>query len=313
MATSADAVRAALLLALFAQPAAARTWEVGPDRALTAPSQGIAVAVPGDVVMVDPGEYFDCATWATPDVTLAGAGPGVVLSDKTCDGKAILVIQGANTVLRDLVLARARVPDGNGAAIRLEGQGLVAERVRFIDNQLALLGGRGIIRLSDCRVEGGGAGGEKPSFAVSVGQAERLTIERMVFEGVRGTLIGSAALETMLTGNQLATTRLAVSAAGRVLAMEDNTLVLSPGHEGRQAAVLANGDMQVTLRRNRLVNQTGAPATLLLDWTGGRPGAGGQFGARGGSGRRVRRAVAQPGGDGGAGGLGRAARGGGAT
>ncbi|MBC7801642.1 MAG: hypothetical protein H7Z10_13555, partial [Gemmatimonadaceae bacterium] len=251
-------------------PAAARTIGVGPGQEFDRPSRAIAAAQPGDTVSIQPGTYYDCAVWATDDLVVEGAGPGAVLSDKVCEGKALLVIRGSGAVIRNLTLTRARVADNNGAGIRLEGESIVLERVQFLDNQVGLLssmGASGDIVVRGCRFDGGGIGGDQPSVALSVGAVALLRVEQSVFTGVRGTQVGTAALATELVGNQIATSRLAVSAAGASLLMEDNVLDLTPNAEGRQAAVLANGDARAVLRRNRLVNQTGRPAVLLLDWT----------------------------------------------
>ncbi len=268
----------ALLAAPFlaVAPADARTLGVGPGQEFERPSQAIAEAQAGDVVLIEPGTYYDCATWVADAVTVAGRAPGVVLSDTTCGSKAILVIRGNDATVRDLTLARARVPDGNGngAGIRLEGQSLLLERVQFVNNEVGVLsgvGGPGAIRVVECRFEGGGVAGDRPSAALSVGEVALLHVERSVFTGVKGSGVGSAALETELRGNQIATSRLAVSAAGGSLLLEDNVLELPPGNEARQAAVLANGSTSVVMRRNRLLNETGRPATLLLDWTTGAP------------------------------------------
>lgn len=269
-------MRLALLAAavLAASPAAGRVIGAGPGKEFDRPSLAIAAAETGDTVLIEPGSYYDCATWTANGITLAGRAPGVVLTDTACGGKAILVIAGNDTIVRDLTLARARVEDGNGAGIRLEGQSLLVERVQFVNDQVGILaaaGGPGTIRIVECRFENGGVSGEHPSVALFAGPVALLQVERSVFTGMKGSQIGSAALQNVLSGNQIATSRLAVSVAGGGLVMEDNVLELSPDNEGRQAAVLANGDLRPVLRRNRLVNRTGQPASLLLDWTTGTP------------------------------------------
>jgi len=252
----------------------ARTLGAGPGQEFNLPSRAIAAAKPGDIVLIEPGTYFDCAVWSLDAITVAGRAPGVVLSDTTCEAKAILVIRGNDAVVRDLTLARARVVDGNGAGIRLEGQSLRLERVRFVNNEVGVLsgiGGPGTIEIVECRFEGGGVAGDRPSSALSIGLAASLRVERSVFAGVKGGQVASSALQTELSGNQIATACLAVSVAGGSLLLEDNVLELAAGYNGPAAAVLADGDTRVIMRRNHLLNRTGQPATLLLDWTGGVP------------------------------------------
>lgn len=259
---------AAALLA--SAPAAARNLTTGPGQEFDLPSSAIAAAADGDTVLVEPGTYYDCATLTANGVTVAGRAPGVVLSDKTCGAKAILVIQGDDATVRDLTLARARVPDGNGAGVRLEGQSLLLERVQFINNEVGVLagiGGPGKIRVVQCRFEGGGVAGDQPSVALLAGPVAVLQVQQSVFTGVKGSQVGSTALQTELTGNRIETSRLAVSAAAGNLLLEDNVLELAPDNNGRQAAVVASGDTRVVMRRNRLANGTGRPAALLLDWS----------------------------------------------
>lgn len=268
-------LRALLASALLATaPAAARELTAGPGREFDLPSKAIAAAADGDTVLIEPGTYFDCATLTANGVTVAGRAPGVVLSDKTCGGKAILVIQGDDAVVRDVTLARARVPDGNGAGVRLEGQSLLLQRVQFVNNEVGVLagiGGPGSVHVVQCRFEGGGVAGDKPSMAVLAGPVAVLQVQQSVFTDVKGSQIGSTALQTELTGNRIETSRLAVSAASGNLLLEDNVLELAPDNTGRQAAVVASGDTRVVMRRNRLANATGRPAAMLLDWSSETP------------------------------------------
>jgi len=268
-------LRALLASALLATaPAAARELTAGPGREFDLPSKAIAAATDGDTVLIEPGTYFDCATLTANGVTVAGRAPGVVLSDKTCGGKAILVIQGDDAVVRDVTLARARVPDGNGAGVRLEGQSLLLQRVQFVNNEVGVLagiGGPGSVHVVQCRFEGGGVAGDKPSMAVLAGPVAVLQVQQSVFTDVKGSQIGSTALQTELTGNRIETSRLAVSAASGNLLLEDNVLELAPDNTGRQAAVVASGDTRVVMRRNRLANATGRPAAMLLDWSSETP------------------------------------------
>jgi pectate lyase len=126
---------------LGAGPAGARTLLVGETREFKAPSEAVRVAKDGDRIVIDPGEYFDCAVVAVSNITIEGASPDgtAVLTDKTCQGKAILVTTGRDITLRNLTLQRARVPHMNGAGIRAEGANLTIERVKFINNQNGIL------------------------------------------------------------------------------------------------------------------------------------------------------------------------------
>ena len=264
-------------LLAVADPAAGPTLLVGPDQPFANPSAAALVAEDGDSVLIRPGEYYDCALWTRNHLVIAGVGQGSMITDTTCQGKALFIVAGRDTTIRDLTLARAQVPDGNGAGIRLEGEGLTLERVRVVNNQVALLAsGAGVIHISHCRFEGGGIGGERPTFAVLIGAVSVLRIEDSSFEGAAGGQISTSAAETELAGNQIETGRGEAPAPGVVsvggqLVMEDNLLSLGPNEPRLAAAVVAMGQGAPELRRNRLLNTTDRPAVLLLNWTGSEP------------------------------------------
>ena len=176
-------------LLLLSGAAAARTLSVGPNQPFLLPSAAAHAAQDGDTVLIEPGEYYDCAVWTQNHLVIAGARPGVVITDTTCQGKALFVVTGDDTTIRDLTLARARVPDRNGAGIREEGQGLLLRRVQFVDNQVALLdgsAGAGEITISDCGFEGGGIGGERPTFAVLVDAVKPVADRRFDLQAREG-------------------------------------------------------------------------------------------------------------------------------
>ena len=132
---------AACAFMAWAGTAAAATLEVGQGKTYAQPSAAIAAAGVGDTVAIYPGQYFDCAAVGVRNLTIEGRGDpaSVVLTDKTCAGKAILVIDAPNVTVRNLTLTRARVPDGNGAGIRMEGGDLTVDGVHFVNNQNGIL------------------------------------------------------------------------------------------------------------------------------------------------------------------------------
>ena len=258
-----------LLAAALACPAAARTLEVGPGKEFDRPSAAARAAFDGDTVLIEPGEYYDCAAWSAANLTVAGRAPGVVLTDAVCQGKAVMVVTGENITVRDLTLARARSGDDNGAGVRLEAGSATFERVRFTNNQAGLmaLGLPGRIVLRDCTFEGGGVGGDRPTFAVNAGTATELEIAGSTFAATAGGQVRSYAGETRLRGSSIAVNHpgAGVEASGRLL-MEDNAFRLTGDAE---AAARATGP--AVLRRNRLVNETGRPVALLVDWGSSSP------------------------------------------
>ena len=272
-------VPAALLAAsVIAGPAAARTLAVGEGKEFPLPSAAIDAAQDGDTVLIEPGQYFDCAIVRHNGLTIAGNGGTVEITDKACEGKALLVIRADHVTVRDLTLARARVPDGNGAGIRLEGPNLLVQHVTFDNDQVGILSGTegGEVRIEACVFENGGVGGDRPKYAVMAGRSALLRIERSIFRDVKGGQIMTAATRTEVVGNTIGDgtgddPAEAVLATDGALLLEDNTIALGPNVPRREAAVALWDDATGTIRRNKVVNQTGQRITLLLDWSSGTP------------------------------------------
>lgn len=266
------------LAAGAAGSAGARTLIVGEGAAYQTLGAAVRAAQAGDTVRLGPGTFYECASLSQPGMVLEGAGPQTVISDLTCEGKALLIVRGADVTVRDLVLARARVPDMNGAGIRLEAQGLTVERVGFENVQVGVLAGipgPGRIVVLDSSFRNGGVAGDRPTAALMVGEVAMLRVERSTFEDVKGGQISSAAVRTELVGNTIGTgaepgAGPAVLASGGALVMRDNVLRVGPNAPPRDAAVTAIGG-SAELRGNRMENTTGRSQRLLLDWSASSP------------------------------------------
>ena len=246
-------------LLLLAAPAYGRTLSAGAGQEYPSPSAAAAAAQDGDTIQIAPGTYFDCIA---TDKRLTIQGPAT-LTDKPCEGKALLVLKGDGSVVRDLVLARARVSDGNGAGIRLEGRNLTIDRVQFDNNEAALIGGAGRITLTDCTITAGQAG----FTAVLIGAAEQLTLTNTRISVAHGLAISSGAALTMINGGAIETADRGIELAGPAV-VQDMVVTLRPGAAPVAIRTVTGG---ITIGRVRLVNETGAPAALLLDWGSGQP------------------------------------------
>jgi len=197
----------AVVLTLFcAATAGAATLNAGAGRRYATPSAAIADAEPGDTVAIYPGQYFDCAVVTVPRVTIEGVGDpaGVVLTDKTCQGKAILVIEAPDVTVRNLTLTRARVPDQNGAGIRMEGGSLNVTGVHFINNQDGILtapGANWVLNVSDSLFERNGTCKEYCAHAIYASTIGLLRVRNSVFLATKEAHhIKSRALRTEITG-----------------------------------------------------------------------------------------------------------------
>lgn len=125
----------------FARPT---VWRVGPLRELKRPSDAARIARDGDVVELDAATYAgDAAVWRQHRLLIRAVGGRARLraSGAHAEGKAIWVIKGDGTTIESVEFADAKVPDGNGAGIRLEGTGLTVRDCYFHHNENGILTG----------------------------------------------------------------------------------------------------------------------------------------------------------------------------
>ena len=117
---------------------------VGPERELRHPSAAARIARDGDIIEIDAGLYEgDTAVWRQNRLTIRGRGGRAHLRARGAhaEGKAIWVIKGNDTTIEGVEFSGAKVPDHNGAGIRLEGAGLTVRDCYFHDNENGILSG----------------------------------------------------------------------------------------------------------------------------------------------------------------------------
>ncbi len=267
--------------------AQARTLDVGADKEFKEPSAAIAAAKKGDVVSIQPGEYFDCATVRADGVVIQGVGDAarVLITDKTCGGKGLLVITGNGVTVRNLTLTRARVPDGNGAGIRNEAPDLTVEGVRFINNQNAILStpaSPGAITIKDSLIDRNGgcvnAGG--CAHGIYIGNATVLHVENSTFTGTKqGHHIKSRALRTEVIGCTIAdgeegtASYLIEVPAGGSLVVRGSKLEKGPEAENHSAAIVIGAEgvsqptREITIENNSFRNDGGWTTTFVNNLT----------------------------------------------
>ncbi|MGE3692802.1 MAG: right-handed parallel beta-helix repeat-containing protein [Novosphingobium sp.] len=135
--------------------------------------------------------FADCAVQRGGEVTYTAANPGqAVLDGVACEGKAALVLGGRSARVEGLIFSNIRVPDKNGAGIRLEHGDLFVSQSWFRDSEQGILtvnGERGSIevdkstftRLGTC--EGSGC-----AHSIYAGDYGSLKVTRSRFEAGRG-------------------------------------------------------------------------------------------------------------------------------
>ena len=121
------------------------TLRVGPTHRVKLPSTAAQIAKDGWLIEIEAGHYpGDVAIWRQNNLVLRGINGRAQLKARgqAAQGKAIWVIKGNNTNIENIEFSGARVPDRNGAGIRLEGTHLSIRNSYFYDNEMGILTGR---------------------------------------------------------------------------------------------------------------------------------------------------------------------------
>ncbi len=188
------AVCAIPLGALFAQQRqAARFTVVETGQGFERLQQAVdAIGDTRGTIAIAPGRHADCAVQTAGHVAYLSVEPGAAIFDgAACESKAALVLRGRGAEVSGLVFQNIRVPDFNGAGIRLERGNLTVAESWFRDSQQGILtaedpNGRIVIdrstfsRLGTCEGSGGCA------HSIYIGNYGLLRVTRTRFEEGRG-------------------------------------------------------------------------------------------------------------------------------
>ena len=143
-------------------------------------------------IALAPGRIAQCAVQKGGDISYLAVEPGTAVFDGvTCEGKAALVLRGRSAEVSGLVFQNMRVPDFNGAGIRLERGHLTVAQSWFRDSEQGILtaddpGSRIVIdrstftRLGTCEGPGGCA------HSIYTGEYGQVRVTRSRFEEGRG-------------------------------------------------------------------------------------------------------------------------------
>jgi hypothetical protein len=126
-------------------PAAAATLSVGPGKTYATPCKAFAVAKMGDVVEITGGTTYSgdvCGIYPS-NLTIRGVNgrPKINAAGRNAMGKGTWVVIGNNIVIDNVEMFGAKVPDQNGAALRLEGTHFTLRRSFLHDNENGILSG----------------------------------------------------------------------------------------------------------------------------------------------------------------------------
>ena len=143
-------------------------------------------------IAVAPGRFMQCAVQGAGDISYLATEPGSAVFDGVaCEGKGALVLRGRSAEVSGLVFENIRVPDFNGAGIRLEHGDLTVAQSWFRDSQEGILTGNDpngtlvidrstFTRLGTCEGSGGCA------HSIYTGNYGQVRVTRSRFEEGRG-------------------------------------------------------------------------------------------------------------------------------
>jgi hypothetical protein len=142
-------------------------------------------------ILIAPGRYRDCAVQTAGQVAFVAQQPGTAIFDGgTCEGKATLVLRGRGARVEGLTFQNIKVPDQNGAGIRLENGNLHVLETMFRNSEQGILTGSDlkseiIVERSTFSGLGGCPEGGSCSHSLYIGNYGKLSVIRSRFE--RGT------------------------------------------------------------------------------------------------------------------------------
>lgn len=135
----------ALLSLGVAASASAATLSVGPGKTYATPCKAFAVAKAGDVVEIAGNVTYsgDVCTIYASNLTIRGVNgrPRIDAAGKNAQGKGTWVVAGNDIVVENVEMYGAKVPDQNGAALRLEGTNFTLRYAFLHDNENGILTG----------------------------------------------------------------------------------------------------------------------------------------------------------------------------
>lgn len=202
-------IAAGLQLATVGTQASGGRLEVGPNKQLKTLSAASIVAIDGDVIEVEAGDYVaDVAVWKQNDIVVRAKNGRVrlVASGAAAEAKAIWVVRGGKLVVVGVDFIGAKVQDKNGAGIRLEKGKLSVKDCGFFDNENGILtGGDSESTLDIQNSEFGNNGaGDGQSHNLYVGSIAMLKVTGSYFHHARvGHLLKSRAAQNLIYYNRL--------------------------------------------------------------------------------------------------------------
>lgn len=255
-------------------------------------AQAVAAIGDGDgTILIAPGAYRQCAVQSAGRVAFVARRPGSAIFDgAVCEGKAALVLRGRAAAVDGIVFQNLRVPDGNGAGIRLEKGNLEVVNSLFRNSEEGILTAddpAAAIRIDKSTFQHLGRCDRDLSCAHSIyiGDYGRLSVTRSRFEkGDGGHYVKARAAHVEISGNSFddsgghLTNYMIDLPAGATGTISGNEMVQGRDKDNYSAfiAVAAEGKLRSSAGLSIGGNSASfAPgiergSTFVADWSGDR-------------------------------------------
>ncbi|MEO7129230.1 MAG: hypothetical protein ABI040_10280, partial [Rhodoferax sp.] len=182
---------------------------VGPHQTIETIADAERLAMAGATIDVDSGTYTgDVAVWTRDNITLRAVGGRVRLlaNGAAAEGKGIWVVRAHGMRVEGFDFEGAKVPDRNGAGIRLESGSLQVRNCRFLHNEMGLLTNNDhatVLEIENSEF----AYNQRPdghNHNLYVGQIARLSVTGSYFHHAHiGHLLKSRAAVSRIVNNRL--------------------------------------------------------------------------------------------------------------
>lgn len=240
-------------------------------------------------ILVAPGTWRDCAVQGAGDVTYKAVEPGTAIFDRrTCEDKAALVLRGRSASVDGLIFQNMKVPDANGAGIRLEKGSLTVRNTTFRESEQGILSaadpnGSILIERSTFSRLGRCDRGLSCAHSIYIGDYGALTVRKSRFEkGNGGHYVKSHAARIEVTDStfddvQGSTTNymidLPVGASGLIARnlfvqgenKENHSAFITVAPEGRQRD---SSGLKIVDNDARIAPGINRTSAFVANWTG---------------------------------------------
>lgn len=242
-------------------------------------------------IRIQPGTYRQCAVQEAGVIVYEAPQPGsVTFAGRACEGKAAFVLRGVGAEIRGITFSNMRVPDGNGAGIRLEKGALNVAYGRFENSQQGILTandpqGRIFITRSTFSGLGTCENAAGCAHSIYIGNYGALTVRESRFErGTGGHYLKARAAQVVIEGNSFddangqGTNYMIDLPAGSIGRIADNWFVQGRDKENFSAFIALGAEgllhpsdgLRVENNEARFVPGLTRSSAFLADWTASR-------------------------------------------